>query len=429
MGVALDARRANAHVSFRMTHETDVAVIGAGAGGVAAARRLTDARVPVVLLEARGRIGGRAWTCRAGDLALDLGCGWLHSADESELAALAPGLGFPVDSSPPPWSRPAFNGNFSAAEQKDYWAAWERFYARVDAAAEGGSDAPMSDCFEPGCRWNAMLGAMITYINGAEAEKISVREYALYHDSGVNKRVQRGYGALIEAYAAGIDVRLNCPVTLIDHSGARLRIVTPRGELLARAAIVAVPPGLMANESLCFSPALPDRLAAAQLPLGVADKVFLRVDRADDLPSDTRLAGATTTRETGSYTLRPFGRPVIEGYFGGAFARTLEHEGDGAFAAFAIEQICAALGSDMRQRLCPITESAWARDPFALGSYSYGNPGAHAMRAKLAAPVDGRLFFAGEHTSPADFSTAHGAYRTGVKAAEAAITALQVAPV
>src|SRR5436853_2360828 len=117
-------------------HETDVVVIGAGAAGLAAARRLADARMPAVLLEARGRIGGRGWTYRTGDLALDLGCGWLHSADESELAALAPSLGFPVDSSPPPWSRPAFNGNFSGAEQKDYWAAWERFYARVDAAAE-----------------------------------------------------------------------------------------------------------------------------------------------------------------------------------------------------------------------------------------------------------------------------------------------------
>ena len=409
--------------------QTGVVVIGAGAAGVAAARHLADARVPVVLLEARGRVGGRAWTYHVGDLALDLGCGWLHSADENELAALAPKLGFPVDDSPPPWSRPAYNGNFSAAEQKDYWAAWERFYARVDAGAQAGSDRPISDCFEPGCRWNGMLGAMITYINGAEADKISVREYAHYHDSGVNRRVRKGYGALIEAYAAGLDVRLDCPVTLIDHSGALLRIVTPRGDIVARAAIVAVPPGVMANETLRFTPALPDKREAAQLPLGIADKVFLSVDRADDLPSDTRLAGSTTTRETGSYTLRPFGRPVIEGYFGGEFARALEDEGGGAFAAFAIGQIVGALGSGMRARLRPIAESAWARDPLALGSYSYGNPGASAMRAKLAAPIDGRLFFAGEHCSAADFSTAHGAYRTGVKAADEAIKALQVAPV
>src|SRR2546423_9441659 len=137
-------------------HEADVAVIGAGAAGVAAARRLSDACVPSVLLEARTRVGGRAWTCRAGDLALDLGCGWLHSADENELAALAPKFGFPVDASPPPWSRRAYEANFTAAEQQDYWAAWERFYACVDEAAASGSERPLSDCFEPGGRWDAM---------------------------------------------------------------------------------------------------------------------------------------------------------------------------------------------------------------------------------------------------------------------------------
>ena len=89
----------------------------------------------------------------------------------------------------------------------------------------------MSDCFEPGGRWNAVLGAMVTYINGAEAEKMSLREYAVYHDSGINQRMERGYGALIEAYAAPLDIRRDCPVTLIDHSGARVRIVTPQGEL------------------------------------------------------------------------------------------------------------------------------------------------------------------------------------------------------
>ena len=57
----------------------------------------------------------------------------------------------------------------------------------------------------------------------------------------------------------------------------------------------------------------------------------------------------------------------------------------------------------MRKRLTPIIESAWARDPFALGSYSYGSPGAQAARAALAAPVNDRLFFAGEHCSDAGF--------------------------
>ncbi len=100
--------------------------------------------------------------------------------------------------------------------------------------------------------------------------------------------------------------------------------------------------------------------------------------------------------------------------------------GEKRSVSFAIEQICDALGNDMRKRLSPIAESAWARDPHALGSYSYGCPGAAASRAALAVPIDERLFFAGEHTSPYDFS--HGAYRTGVRAADEAMNVL-VAPI
>ncbi len=354
-------------------HDTDVIVIGAGAAGVAAARALHDARVPVVLLEARDRIGGRAWTFRASDLPLDLGCGWLHSAGRNEWAAHAQALGLTVDRSTPPWQRRAIAVNFSSDEQLDYAAARERFYDRAEA--EPDSARRMSEFLEPGSRWNPLLNAMSTYINGVTFDHLVAREYALYEDDEVNWRVVEGYGALIEAYARPLDVRLNCPVTLIDHSGARVRVVTPRGELSARAVIVATPPGVMANEFLRFSPALPDKHdAATQLPLGLADKVFLALDRADDLPRDTRLFGATDRTETGSYTLRAFGRPVVEGYFGGDFARTLEAED--AFVPFAIEQIASALGNDMRKRLSGIAASAWAHDPYALGSYSYGKDGA-----------------------------------------------------
>ena len=404
----------------------DVVVIGAGAAGVAAARRLAAARVPAVVLEARNRVGGRAWTFRHGDLPLDLGAGHLHSADENDWARLAPALGFTIEKRPPAWARAAHPANFAPGEEADYWPAWERLYARIDAAAAAGSTARMADFLEPGGRWNALLDAMATYINGVPFDQLVVREYAHYRDTGLNYRISEGYGALIAAYAAPLDIRLACPVTLVDHAGARLRIVTPRGEISARAAIVAVPPGLIANESLRFAPAIPAKLAAAlALPLGVADKMFLAVDGAEDLPAETRLFGATDRTGTGSYTLRPFGRPVIDGYFGGPFARELEQAGDGAFAAFAVEQICDALGNAMRRRLHPIAESAWARDPWALGAYSYGSEGAEAARAQLAEPVSQKLFFAGEHCSDVDFSTAHGAYRTGVNAADEVIKALK----
>jgi monoamine oxidase len=406
----------------------DVVVIGAGAAGVAAARALS-LRHSVILLEARGRVGGRAWTYRKDNLALDLGCGWLHSADENDWGKLAPSLGMTVNDMPPPWERPAHPANFSCGERADYHAAWDRFYRRVDEAAAAGSTRRMSEFFEPGGRWNGLIGAMITYINGAEADHLVVAEYAHYHDTELNKRVLEGYGTLIEAYAKPLDVRLNCPVSLIDHSGGRVLVRTPEGDLNARAVVVAVPPGVIANETLRFSPALPANLEAANaLPLGVADKMFLSLAGADEFPIDTRLYGATNRAETGSYTLRASGQPVIEGYFGGKFARELERQGDGALAAFAIEQICGALGNDMRKRLTPIIESRWARDPYSLGAYSYGSQNARTLRATLAAPVDEKLFFAGEHTSDKDFSTAHGAYRSGVRAADEVVRALETRP-
>ena len=119
----------------------------------------------------------------------------------------------------------------------------------------------------------------------------------------------------------------------------------------------------------------------------------------------------------GSYHLRPFGQAAIEGFFGGHFAQELEDAGPGAMAAQSIDEIASLLGNDFRRKLKPLSESRWAHDPFARGSYSHALPGHAGARAVLAAPVDGRLFFAGEATSPNFFSTAHGARDTGERAA------------
>jgi monoamine oxidase len=405
--------------------ETDVVVIGAGAADVAAARRLEAARLSVVVLEARSRVGGRAWTIHASDLPLDLGCGWLHSADENEWSAIARKLGFAIDLTPPPWSRPAHELGFPRADQRDFGAAWNLFYKRLDEAANDPIDRSAAEFLEPTCRWNALLDALSSWINGAELDRISVRDFGRYYDTGVNWRVTNGYGALIEAYAAGLTVRLECAATLVDHSGKCVRVGTTRGDILARTVVVTVPPSVIACESLQFKPGLPDKLEAAHaLPLGVADKVFLRIDDPAEFPQGVRLFGAIDRVATGSYHLRPFGRPFIEGYFGGRFARELENDGDGAFARFATDQIAALMGNDIRKRLHPLAASAWSRDRFSCGSYSYAEVGHADARTILAAPLDGRLFFAGEACSRHDFSTAHGAYRTGVEAAEGVVSAL-----
>ncbi len=197
-----------------------------------------------------------------------------------------------------------------------------------------------------------------------------------------------------------------------------MRIETSQGRLSAGKVIITVPTNLIADQSIRFHPALPAKVDAARgLPLGLADKVMLALDQPEALPKDGNLRGATMRTAMGSFHLRPFGQACIEGYFGGSFADALENSGDGALAAEAIDEIVALLGNDYRRKLRPLKESRWAHDPFARGSYSHALPGHAGARAVLASPVDGRLFFAGEATSPNFFSTAHGARDSGERAA------------
>jgi monoamine oxidase len=108
---------------------------------------------------------------------------------------------------------------------------------------------------------------------------------------------------------------------------------------------------------------------------------------------------------------------LIECYYGGSLAEELERGGPGAFFEFAKDELVNLLGNDFAKRIAPVAMHSWGTDPFAGGAYSYARPGYADCRAVLAAPVDGRLFFAGEACSIEDFSTAHGAYLTGVAAA------------
>src|ERR1700688_3435321 len=168
-----------------------------------------------------------------------------------------------------------------------------------------------------------------------------------YEDTGINWRVRRGYGALIAAYGALCPLALNTQVTLIDHSGKRVRLETSRGTLSAGKVIVTVPTNLIADETIRFHPALPAKLDAARgLPLGLADKVMLALDQPEALPKDGNLRGATMRTAMGSFHLRPFGQACIEGFFGGSFASELEDAGEGALGAEAINEIVTLLGAD-----------------------------------------------------------------------------------
>jgi monoamine oxidase len=404
----------------------DVVVVGGGAAGIAATRRLRDAGVSVVLLEARDRLGGRAWTVQTPlGFPIDLGCGWLHSADENVWRELAERDGFTVDQTPPPWMRPVLPTGEPTEEQRAFGQAIGEFRGETDSFPEGIPDVPAASFLKPGNRWNALLGAVSTYYSGAELERVSTRDLARFEDTGVNWRVGAGYGTLIASYAKGLTARLNCVVSRIDRRGKRLAIETSDGAIDARAVIVTLSSNIIAaNESL-FAPALPEKVAAARgLPLGLADKLFLSLDRPDEFNIDSRVLGNTTRVATAAYHFRPYGRPAIEAYFGGQLAAELEQGGAGSFFDFAVSELTAIYGADFAKRVRPIGEHRWGIDPFARGSYSYALPGHADDRASLAAPVEDRIFFAGEACSRDSYSTAHGAYKTGIAAAESALKSL-----
>jgi monoamine oxidase len=211
---------------------------------------------------------------------------------------------------------------------------------------------------------------------------------------------------------------LETTVRSVSH-GQGVELKTDRGTIRAKAAIVAASTAVLAKGAIRFTPAVNDHLHAAScLPLGVADKVFLSIADPDSVPAETHFLGRLDRAATGSYYLRPFGRPVIECYLGGASARALEEAGEEATLSFVIGELRGLLGVDVANGLSPLMVTRWMKEPSIGGSYSHALPGHADARAVLARPVSETLCFAGEACSADNFSTAHGAWQSGLAAAD-----------
>jgi monoamine oxidase len=411
-------------------------VIGGGAAGIAAARTLHDAGHAVLLVEASNRLGGRAhslslaslfsreggspdWTSAFAGEHVDAGCGWLHSAKRNPWTSIAEATGFTVDRSDANWRTQWNDLGFPPGDQAASSADYQAWNARALDALNG-PDRPLSDFIDANDPWRAKIDAISGYANGANLTQVSLHDWAAYEEASTddNWTVKEGYGTLVASHAAGLKIRLSTLVTRIDHSGRQLRLDTPAGTIEADHVIVCVPTTVLARSQLVFDPPLSDKhAAAADLPLGLADKVFLHVD-CPEWPTNAHLVGNPYSACTASHRLSPFGWPIVESFFGGDCAEMLE---DRDAAQFAIDELVGLLGSNWRKRFTPLTATRWRHEPYTGGSYSHARVGQTGQRAVLAASVDGRIHFAGEACHRFDFSTAHGAYETGVAAALAVI--------
>jgi len=383
--------------------EADVIVIGAGAAGIAAAHQLKAAGRRAIVLEARDRVGGRAFTDASLGPAYDAGAMFIHWAERNPWVQIARDLG--VATSDESWGGGfrVFAGGQPMADadrqrRRGAFGQIDRRLGTVDLAKRDVSIRDLLGDLGPDLAPIASSGLLLSI--GEESERISARDYQRLW-AGDDLLVPSGYGNLVARHGAGLDIRLNQPVSEIRWDGPGVSVTTPAGTLRAQACIVTVPVGVLKAGAIRFTPALPARTRDALdgIGMGALTKIALKVegDRFGISPGTSFLEAGSPKRLM-NFDLFPEGKDLIVAFCGGDHARELSAAGPAATRDHLTTLLSSMIGSDIRKAVTGISFPAWWTDPFARGSYSVCLPGREAAREQLAEPIGGRLFIAGEAT-------------------------------
>lgn len=416
-----------------------IVVIGAGLAGLAAARALQDDDNDVVVIEARDRIGGRVWTSHAWpDAPMDLGASWIHGVDGNPLTELADEAD--LRRLETRYARAATYGTsggaLDEAEAERLDALRTRLHEALEQAQQADQDVSVREAVGPVMQAIADDPALRRYIDFILSSDIE-QEYAgsaaslsaHWYDhaegfDGGDVLFPDGFGAMAEYLAADLDVVQGQVVQAIDWSGTRVRVVTQDAEYEAEQVLVTVPLGVLKAGSIRFTPDLPAAKQAAidALGMGVLNKCYLRFEApfwpqdADWLEYIPATHGAWTQWVSFWRAAR---KPVLLGFNAADQGRAIEALSDEHIVDSAMQTLRAMFGPRIPD---PVGHqlTRWARDPFAHGAYSYNPVGSTPrLRKALAAPLAGRVHFAGEATHAKHYGTAHGAYLSGLIAARA----------
>lgn len=417
--------------------DVDVAVIGAGCAGLAAAAALREAGLTVTVLEARDRIGGRAVTAPLFGMPFDLGAAWLHSSDRNPLTPVALASGLTVVRDPQdaevwlPRRRFLDIDGLSAFEDAHHATA----EALSDFASDQGDLAaaalpPPADDLERLARH--LIGP---HTQGVPFEALSAGDFDEQIDTGEESLIAEGMGTLVAALGTGTvtgagasaEVRLNTAVRAVDWAGPGVTLHTGAGSLRARAVLVTVSVGVLSAGGIRFTPALPADTARAigGLRMGLLNKVVLHLPGNPlDLDPFDRLHALMPDGGVLDVVHRPFGSDLAVAILGGGEAWALEKEGEAAAVATVTERLATVYGNDVRGMIGGAAATAWGADPFSLGAVSAALPGQATARTALAAPVADRVFFAGEACEVEWATQVPGAWLSGRGAAASIVRAL-----
>ncbi|HYX04226.1 MAG TPA: NAD(P)/FAD-dependent oxidoreductase [Reyranella sp.] len=421
--------------------DPDVVIVGAGVAGLAAARALMAAHKSVLVLEARNRIGGRAFTDSAFGFPFDHGAQFIEAGKTNPATAILREMGAkPI----PDREQQAL---YIAGKEipRDEYARFEKI--AVDASRKIASALKNTELVGPGVvrtpQPDIVVGRLLQPSQdpleqlayalvgpleaGVENIELSARDFLRQPDTDPQYSAAEGLGALIARWGAKVPVKTGVRVVRIDSTGPQVAVVTTDGQVSAKAAIVTVPTGVLAAGGFGFAPSLSAarREAIAALPMALYNKVALSFSRKlIDGPAGRSVSGLTRKGQAFDAIVRPFNRDAAIVFVGGSHARQLEEEGTGASVSFALTAMAEIYGDELRGQLARSFATRWGKDPFARGAWSMATLGNADKRLVLAQPHHDRVFFAGEATDPVWATRVGGAYASGVRAAREALAAL-----
>jgi len=409
--------------------EFDVAIIGAGAAGIAAARRCTP-HARTTVLEASDRVGGRCVTDTANfGVPFDRGAQWLTAADINPVVPPARTTGLDIYPAAP-GQRVRIGRRYArTGEMEDYLSATVRASRAIAEAGRKGDAVAAAALPKDLADWqNTVEFTLGPFAFGRDLAELSSADVAHGADHDNALLCRQGLGTVITRLAGGLPIQLSSPVSKIDWSERnKIEIITPNGRVYARAVIVTVSTGVLAAGHLVFDPELPRHYldAASRLPLGSRDRIAFELSGNPlGLAADELVFEKATSNHTAAVLGNVYGTRLCTVEIGGKFAAELSAAGEPAMTAFAVDWLTGLYGSDFRKAVGRSLATRWNHHPLVLGAMSAAVPGGASARAALAEPVRDRIFLAGEATHETLWGTVGGAWASGERAADAALKKL-----